>query len=133
VAVPNQPDLNTFPLQAASAGDSQLAVQRKEDLVGYVKSFYRASWDWRSTRYHAQWDKFDRNYHSLYDPVLLARKEPWQSHMFVGVTVQNVETITSQIYKTMMAPSPPVEVEAGPDGDPLQAELIQDAGPSMTP
>lgn len=125
--LPNQPDGNVFPLQSAQASDSQLAVQRKEELVSYVKSFYRASWDWRSTRYHAQWDKFDRNYHSLYDPVLLGRKEPWQSHMFVGVTVQNVETICSQIYKTMMAPNPPIEVEAGPDGDHLQAELIQDA------
>ena len=125
--LPNQPDANLFPLQSAQPGDSQLAVQRKEELTGYVKSFYRASWDWRSTRYHAQWDKFDRNYHSLYDPVLLGRKEPWQSHMFVGVTVQNVETICSQIYKTMMAPTPPIEIEAGPDGDALQAELIQDA------
>jgi len=125
--LPNQPDDNLYPLQSAQPGDSQLAVGRKEELVNYVKSFYRASWDWRSARYHAQWDKFDRNYHSLYDPVLLGRKEPWQSHMFVGVTVQNVETITSQIYKTMMSPNPPIEVEAGPDGDPLQAELIQDA------
>jgi hypothetical protein len=125
--LPNQPDDNVFPLQAARPGDSQLAVFRKEELTGYVKSFYRSSWDWRSTRYHAQWDKFDRNYHSLYDPVLLGRKEPWQSHMFVGVTVQNVETISSQIYKTMTAPNPIVEVDAGPDGDDLQAELIQDA------
>lgn len=128
MAIPNQPDSNTFPLQAAKPGDSQLAIQRKEELVGYMKSFYRASWDWRSTRYHASWDKFDRNYHSLYDPGLLGRKEPWQSHMFVGVAIQNVEIIANSIYKIMMAPTPPVEVEAGPDGDDLQAELIQDAG-----
>lgn len=127
MAIPNQPDSNTFPLQAARPGDSQLAIQRKEELVGYVKSFYRASWDWRSSRYHAQWDKFDRNYHSIYDPILLGRKEPWQSHMFVGVAIQNVEIIANSIYKIMMAPNPPVEVEAGPDGDNLQAELIQDA------
>lgn len=126
--LPNQPDDNLFPLQAAQPGDSQLAVGRKEELTAYVKSFYRSSWDWRSARYHAQWDKFDRNYHSIYDPVLLGRKEPWQSHMFVGVTTQNVEIITSQLFKTAMAPSPPVQVEAGPDGDDLQAELIQDAG-----
>jgi hypothetical protein len=125
--LPNQPDNNLFPLQAARPGDSQLAIQRKEELVSYVKSFYRASWDWRSTRYHAQWDKFDRNYHSLYDPVLLGRKEPWQSHMFVGVAVQNVEIIANSIFKIMFAPKPVVEVQAGPDGDALQAELIQDA------
>lgn len=124
--LPNQPDSNTFPLQSARPGDSQLAVMRKEELVAYVTSFYRASWDWRSSRYHAQWDKFDRNYHSLYDPILLARKEPWQSHMFVGVAVQNVEIIANSIFKIMFAPKPVVEVEAGPDGDALQAELIQD-------
>ena len=127
MAIPNIPDSNTFPLQAARPGDSQLAVSRKEELTGYAKSFYRASWDWRSSRYHAQWDKFDRNYHSIYDPVLLGRKEPWQSHMFVGVAMQNVEIISNSIYKIMMAPNPPIEVEAGPDGDSLQAELIQDA------
>jgi len=125
--LPNQPDANTFPLQSARPGDSQLAIQRKEELTAYVKSFYRASWDWRSTRYHAQWDKFDRNYHSLYDPVLLGRKEPWQSHMFVGVAVQNVEIISNSIFKIMFAPKPVVEVQPGPDGDSLQAELIQDA------
>jgi hypothetical protein len=125
--LPNQPDANLFPLQSAKPGDSQLAIYRKEELTSYVKSFYRASWDWRSTRYHAQWDKFDRNYHSLYDPVLLGRKEPWQSHMFVGVAVQNVEIIANSIFKIMFAPKPVVEVQAGPDGDALQAELIQDA------
>lgn len=124
--LPNQPDNNVFPLQSAQPGDSQLAIMRKEELTAYVKSFYRASWDWRSTRYHAQWDKFDRNYHSLYDPILLGRKEPWQSHMFVGVAVQNVEIIANSIFKIMFAPKPVVEVQAGSDGDSLQAELIQD-------
>src|SRR5256885_1981955 len=112
VGLPNEPDTNTFSGQQYKTGTSQLAVGRKEELVGYVKSFYRASWDWRSTRYHAQWDKFDRNYHSIYDPVLLGRKEPWQSHMFVGVAIQNVEIICSSIYKIMMAPNPPIETAA---------------------
>jgi len=125
--LPNQPDANLFPLQSARPEDSQLAVQRKEELTAYVKSFYRSSWDWRSARYHAQWDKYDRNYHSIYDPVLLGRKEPWQSTMFRSVTLQNCETIWSQLFKTAMAPQPPVQVEAGADGDDLQAELIQDA------
>jgi hypothetical protein len=127
ISLPNQPDSNPYPLQSSQPEDSQIAISRKEELTAYVKSFYRASWDWRSTRYHAQWDKFDRNYHSIYDPVLLGRKEPWQSTMFVGVSVQNVEVLWSQLYKTAMSPLTPVETEAGPDGDDLQAELIQDA------
>jgi len=125
--LPNQPDDGLFQAPQGRAGDSQLAITRKEELVSYCKSFYRSSWDWRSARYHAQWDKFDRNYHGIYDPVLLGRKEPWQSHMFRNVTIQNCEIITSQLFKTAMAPNPPVQVEAGPDGDALQAELIQDA------
>lgn len=125
--LPNQPDDNRFPQQAARPGDSQLAVERKEALTSYVTSFYRSSWDWRSATYHARWDKYDRNYHSIYDPVLLGRKEPWQSTMFRSVSLQNVEILTSQLFKTAMAPQPPVQVEAGPDGDELQAQLIQDA------
>jgi len=125
--LPNQPDAGLFQAPQTRPGDSQLAVQRKEELTSYCKSFFRASWDWRSARYHAQWDKFDRNYHSIYDPVLLGRKEPWQSTMFRSVTLQNTETITSQLFKTAMAPNPPVQVDAGPDGDDLQAELIEDA------
>src|SRR3974390_2126370 len=115
-APPNVPDFAPQPSAGQASGvrapDSQLAIQRKEELTAYVKSFYRASWDWRSARYHAIWDKQDRNYHSIYDPVLLGRKEPWQSTMFVGVSIQNVEVLWSQIYKTAMAPLVAVETGA---------------------
>lgn len=107
-------------------GSDQLVAQRKQELLNYVQSFYRKSWDWRSQKFHALWDEFDRNYHSIYDPAMANQKEPWQTKMFVNLTVQNVEIITSQIYKTMMAPKPPIQTEAGPAGDILQARLIQD-------
>jgi hypothetical protein len=105
---------------------NSLAERRKEELLNYIQNFYRSSWNWRSQRMHEKWDKFDRNYHSIYDPAALARKEEWQMKMFIGATVQNVEVITSQLFKTMMAPKPPIKTEAGPAGDALQAELIEE-------
>ncbi len=104
----------------------ELVAQRKEELLAYVQNFYRRSWDWRNTRFHERWNRCDRNYHAIYDPAKLAAKEPWQSTMFIDITLQNVEIITSQIHKIMMAPKPAVQTQAGPAGDELQARLIQD-------
>lgn len=103
-----------------------LIEQRKQEVLSYVQNFYRRSWDWRSTRMHEKWDKCDRNYHGIYDPDKAAQKEPWQSKMFIDLTLQNTEIIVSQIHKTMMAPKPPIQTEAGPAGDELQARLIQE-------
>jgi hypothetical protein len=117
---PSQPTLPTAPK------DSPLVLQRKEECLTYCQSFYRKSWDWRSTRLHERWNRADRNYNAIYDPTRLAQKEPWQSSMFIDITFQNIEIIVSQIFKTMMAPNPPIQTQAGPAGDELQARLIQD-------
>lgn len=116
----------TLGVSQGAPGDSALVAQRKNELLMYCQSFYRRSWDWRSQGFHAKWDKFDRNYESIYDPQKAASKEPWQSTMFVDVTVQNVEIIASQLFKTMAGPSPMIQTEPGPDGDDLQARLIED-------
>lgn len=107
-------------------GENPLVVKRKNELLMYVQSFYRRSWDWRSQRFHAKWDRNDRDYNSIYDPVRASQKESWQEKIHTGLTVQNIEVIHSQIYKTMMAPRPPVQTQAGPAGDNLQARLMQD-------
>lgn len=112
---------------AVQSNDPPLVAQRKAELLSYAQNFYQRSWDWRSETMHEKWDRCDRNYHAIYDPTLAARKEPWQSTMFVDITFQNTEITCSQIYKTMMAPNPPIQTEAGPAGDELQARLIQDA------
>src|SRR6185436_1540601 len=98
----------------APAQEPALVTQRKQELLNYVQSFYRKSWDWRSQRMHERWNKCDRNFHGIYDPNRLAQKEPWQSTMFIDLTFQNVEIIASQIFKTMMAPTPPIQTAAGP-------------------
>lgn len=105
----------------------QLITERKAELLAYIQSFYRRSWDWRSQKFHERWDRYDRNYHAIYDPELASKKEPWQQKMFIPMTGQHCEVITSQMFKTMLAPNPPVQTEAGPAGDELQARLIQEA------
>lgn len=122
----NQASVPETKRAAPQKGDSPLAAQRKQEALSYVQNYYRKAWDWRSQRMHARWDRCDRNFHGIYDPVRLAQKEPWQSTMFIDLTFQNVEIITSQIFKTMMAPNPPIQTAAGPAGDELQARLIQD-------
>lgn len=120
-------DLNQQqPVPAVKPEENPLVVTRKEELLSYARSFYKKSWDWRSSRLHEKWDRCDRNFHAIYDPSRAAGKEPWQSQMFIDITFQNVEIIVSQIFKTMMAPNPPIQTAAGPDGDDLQARLIQD-------
>lgn len=106
--------------------DPPLVAQRKQELLSYVQNFYKKSWDWRSTRMHEKWNRCDRNFHAIYDPIKAAQKEPWQSTMFIDITFQNVEIIVSQIFKTMMAPNPPIQMAAGPAGDDLQARLMQE-------
>lgn len=101
-----------------------LIETRKDEALSYVQNFYRRSWDWRSQKFHDKWDRYDRMYHSVYDPTMASQKEPWQAKMFVNLTVQNVEIITSQLFKTIFAMKPPVKTEAGPAGDELQANLI---------
>lgn len=109
------------------ATDNPLVTERKAQLSSYVQSFYQKSWDWRSESFHEKWNKCDRNYHAIYDPARLAKKEPWQSTMFIDITFQNTEITCSQIFKTLMAPNPPIQTDAGPAGDELQARLIQDS------
>lgn len=116
----------TFDSAASMTQDPPLVAERKAELLRYVQSFYRRSWDWRSQRFHSKWDKNDRDYNSIYDPQRAASKEPWQEKLHTGLTVQNIEVIHSQIYKTMMAPKPCVQTQAGPAGDDLQARLMQD-------
>ncbi len=120
-------ETNQYPaFPASKPEDSPIVAGRKNDLLRYVQSFYRRSWDWRSQRFHSKWDRNDRDYNSIYDPVRASNKEPWQEKIHTGLTVQNIEVIHSQIYKTMMAPKPCVQTVAGPAGDELQARLMQD-------
>ena len=99
---------------------------RKREVLNYVTNFYKRSWSWRAGKFHYKWDCNDRDYHSIYDPQRRSEKETWQECIHTGLTVANIETIHGSMYKTMMAPKPPIQCEKGPAGDDLQARLIQD-------
>ncbi len=105
---------------------SPLVAERKAEALAYVRSFYQRSWDWRAQSFHAKWDTYDRNCNGIYDPGKASMKEPWQSTMFVDITSQNVEIVAAQLFKTLASPNPVIRTEAGPDGDELQARLIED-------
>jgi hypothetical protein len=107
--------------------DPPFVAQRKNELLMYVQSFYRRSWDWRSQRFHAKWDRNDRDYNSIYDPASAASKK----RTLAGKDTYRPycpehRSDSFQIYKTMMAPKPCVQTQAGPAGDALQARLMQD-------
>lgn len=98
----------------------------KAELVNFVKDFYRASYDWRAQAYHARWDKWERNYRNIYDPNILAKKEPWQSVMFIPATVKDVEVISCALTKIGSGKRRPIAIEPREAGDELQAELNTD-------
>lgn len=98
----------------------------KQEIVDFVKKFYKTSYDWRdngSTGYHAKWDKYERNYNNIYDPNIVSKKESWQSMMFIPYTATNVEVITSALYKILMGKRQSLVFNPREIGDELQAEL----------
>lgn len=98
----------------------------KQEIVEFVRKFYKTSYDWRdngSNGYHAKWDKYERNYNNIYDPGIVAKKESWQSTMFIPYTATNVEVITSALYKILMGKRQSLAFNPREIGDELQAEL----------
>lgn len=98
----------------------------KAELVNFIRSFYRASYDWRSQAYHAKWDKWERNYRNIYDPEIKAKKETWQATMFIPATVKDVEVISCALTKIGSGKKRPIALEPRESGDELQAELNTD-------
>lgn len=101
----------------------------KKEAAKFVSDFYRKSFDWRnngSSSYHQKWDRWERNYHNIYDPGIRAKKEPWQSCMFVPYSVTNVEVITTSLFKLLFGKRESIRFDPRETGDELQAELHSD-------
>lgn len=101
----------------------------KKEAVEFVRKFYQTSFDWRNngdTGYHTKWDRWERNYNNIYDPAIVAKKEPWQSTMFIPYSVTNVEVITSALFKILMGKRQPLMFVPREFGDEIQAELQSD-------
>lgn len=102
----------------------------KKEAAKFVSDFYRKSFDWRnnggSESYHQKWDRWERNYHNIYDPSIRAKKEIWQSTMFVPYSVTNVEVITTSLFKLLFGKRESIRFDPREMGDELQAELHSD-------
>ncbi len=101
----------------------------KKEAAKFVSDFYRKSFDWRnngSSSYHQKWDRWERNYHNIYDPGIRAKKEVWQSTMFVPYSVTNVEVITTSLFKLLFGKRESIRFDPREMGDELQAELHSD-------
>ena len=102
----------------------------KKEAAKFVSDFYRKAFDWRnnggSSSYHQKWDRWERNYHNIYDPAIRAKKEPWQSTMFVPYSVTNVEVITTSLFKLLFGKRESIRFDPREMGDELQAELHSD-------
>ena len=103
---------------------------QKKEAAKFVSDFYRKSFDWRnnggSESYHQKWDRWERNYHNIYDPSIRAKKEIWQSTMFVPYSVTNVEVITTSLFKLLFGKRESIRFDPREMGDELQAELHSD-------
>lgn len=104
-------------------------LTHKREATEFVRRFYKTSYDWRnngSPSKHLSWDKWERNYHSIYDPIIKAKKEPWQCTMFMPYSVTNVEIIVSALFKILFGKRQPLKFDPRELGDELQAELQSD-------
>lgn len=98
----------------------------KTELHTYVTEWLSKSAEWRKASYEDKWRLYQRNSDGIFDPDISAKKEDWQSRVFVGITASHRENIHSHIFKTMVGVNPPMEVKSRfPLGDLDQSKNIQ--------
>jgi hypothetical protein len=88
------------------------AEAAKSELHSFVCDFQQKSADWRRASYETKWQKYQRNCDGIFDPDISAKKEDWQSRVFVGITASHRETIHSHLFKTMAGINPPLEIKS---------------------
>ena len=110
--------------EAQAAFDADLA-RRKLELHNHLRQWLGKAMMHRRANYEHKWDRWRRNANSIYDPAKAARKENWQSKMFVPLTLQNKEIIKSNLYRTLVA-GLPYSIAPYPSGDHDQAQSIKD-------
>lgn len=104
------------------------------ELLNWSVNFQKKSAEWRKANFEENWDRWQRAKDAIYDPVISAKKEAWQSKAVWPITAAHCETAQAQLFRTEVGPRPPLEVKSrkglvplGPDGQPMdQAEIIRD-------
>ncbi len=80
-----------------------------QELLQWCNSFIERSAEWRRNSFEVQWARWSRAADSIYDPSVAAKKERWQSKAVVPITASHRENAQAQLFKTEMAPNPPLE------------------------
>lgn len=103
-----------------------LAISRQE-LQNYCTDWLNAAVNWRKSSWEAKWLKWQRNADSIYDPESSAKKEGWQSKVFIPTTASHRETIQASIFRTIFGARPIMEMRPRHEmGDQDQSENIRD-------
>lgn len=109
----------------AQAAKGQDLLRRKNELHSYLKEWQAKAMSHRRANYEDKWNRWRRNASSIYDPAKKARKESWQSTVFIPISLQNKEIIKSNLHRTLIS-GLPYNVKPRPSGDEDQGRSIKD-------
>lgn len=97
---------------------------RSAELHAYLRGWLASSMAARRANYEDNWNRWRRNARNIYDPARKARKERWQSTMFVPISMQTKEVIKSQLYRSLIA-GLPYSLKPLPSGSQDEATAIK--------
>lgn len=83
----------------------QSAFARSE-CHDFLRAWLSKAMAHRRAVYEDKWARWRRNARNIYDPGKLARKERWQSALFVPLSMMHKEIIKGMIYRTLVSGLP---------------------------
>ena len=110
--------------EAQKAFDADIQA-RKDELHSYLRGWLAKSMQARRKNYEDRWNRWRQNSRNIYDPQKKARKEKWQSALFVPITMQNKEIIKSQLFRTLVS-GLPYSIRPRPSGTQDEAKDVKD-------
>lgn len=99
--------LNSINADGSKEVEREINVKKsKDDMLAWGLSFVGKSSDYIKASYETDWHTWRRNADGTFDPALKAKKESWQSAVFVPLTPSHTQTIQSHLYKTLVGIQP---------------------------
>ena len=118
--------LSDFQAQQAQEEAKRARSAALSELLEWCNQWLRKAKDWRKQSYETDWLAWQRNADAEYNPEIAARKEGWQSKVFVPVTPSHRETCHAALYRMIAGARPPLEMHPRPGGTEDQAQDIRD-------
>ena len=75
----------------------QTIEYRKGELHSHLKKWLADVMSAREANYHTRWNRWRRNSRNIYDPQKKARKEGWQSTLFVPLSMMHKEILKGHL------------------------------------